>query len=315
MDNFQFITNGSCSHPIYYAITSLLFQNNTNISVIIQNTIFTDLINVTALYYHGETCGIGVSNYLSIRNCIVYNNIGYPSLNMFHVVLYNIQCIDLVNLFTSKQLYYQQYNNISFINCKFVNNFNMMSTIRVLPASSRATTGYLYLENNTFHSNRNTHFLIMKSTSDAENIWQLSNFVEISKSNVTSNVHYKGQDLISIANGWVKMYGPIMIMHNHYYTNIFRLYLSSGSFQYNISICNNTVRHLVSCTFIFIADYAIINISKNTVYALEDHVAAYSLKSEPICRIQIYSETINFNLSVSSIHGIVSHNVIMSTDF
>ena len=49
--------------------------------------------------------------------------------------------------------------------------------IRVSPASSRATTGYLYLENNTFHSNRNTHFLNIKSTNDAENMWQLSNYI------------------------------------------------------------------------------------------------------------------------------------------
>ena len=118
LDNFQFTTNGSCSHPIlYYAITSLLFQNNANVSVVIQNTMFNDLINVTALYYYGETCGIGVSKKLTIRNCIVSNNIGNPSFKMFHVTLYNIQCI---TLFKPKQLYYlQQYYNISFMNCKF----------------------------------------------------------------------------------------------------------------------------------------------------------------------------------------------------
>ena len=49
LDNFQFTTNGSCAHPTYYAITSSLLQNNTNVSIVIQNTMFTDLINVTAI--------------------------------------------------------------------------------------------------------------------------------------------------------------------------------------------------------------------------------------------------------------------------
>ena len=84
LDNFQFTTNGSCAHPTYYAITSLLLQNNTNVSIVIQNTIFTNLINVTALYYHGETCGIDVNNNLTLRNCVVSDNIGYTSY-MFNI--------------------------------------------------------------------------------------------------------------------------------------------------------------------------------------------------------------------------------------
>ena len=142
LDNFQFTTNGSCAHPIYYAIKTLLFQNNANVSVIIQNTIFTNLVNVTALYYYGEMCGIAVSNNLIVENCIVSDNIGNPSLKMFHIVLYDIQCL---RLFISKRVYYlQQYTIVRFTECKFENNFNMTSMIYVSPASSRATTGYFY---------------------------------------------------------------------------------------------------------------------------------------------------------------------------
>ena len=311
LDNFQFTANGSCLHPIYYAITSLLFQNNANVTVIIQNTMFTNLINVTALYYKGETCGTAVSNHLTVQNCTVSNSIGDPSLKMFYIILYNIQCIDL---FESKQQCHQQYNNISFINCKFENNFNMMSMINVSPASSRATTGYLYMENSTFHSNRNTHFLIMQSS---ENIWQLSNYVEISKSIVISNIHDEGQDLISVANSWVKIYGPITIMHNHYYINLFRLHLSRSGFQYDISVYNNTVRQLLSFSFIFIAEHANINISKNTIYTLENHVAAYSINYEVVCPIQYFStgKLKYFNISAFSFHAILSHNIRMSKDF
>ena len=55
-DNFHFTTYGSNSHSIYYAISSLLFQNTSNVSVVIQNTMFINLTNVTALYYKKFCC-------------------------------------------------------------------------------------------------------------------------------------------------------------------------------------------------------------------------------------------------------------------
>ena len=94
-DNFRFTTNGLCTHPIYYAIKTLLFQNNANISVTIQNTIFTNLVNVTALYYYGEMCGITVRNNLIVQNSTVFNNTGNPILKMFHIVLNDIHCLRL----------------------------------------------------------------------------------------------------------------------------------------------------------------------------------------------------------------------------
>ena len=168
------------------------------------------MINVTALYYYGETCRIDVNDNLTIRNCVISNNVGYANLKMFCITLYNIQCNGLV---TRKQLYYlQQYNTISFINCMFENNFNMKLMIYVSPASSRATTGYFYLERITFHNNRNTHFLIMKS--DTDNLWQLSSYFEISESNIIANVHDRGQDLMSFINSVVSFNGLIIIMDN-----------------------------------------------------------------------------------------------------
>ena len=126
----------------------------------IQNTIFTNLVNVTALYYYAEMCGIAISNNLIVQNCIVSDNTqsGNPSLKMFHIVLYDIQCL---RLFRSNRLYYfQQYTSVRFKECKFENNSNMTSMIYVSPASSLATTGYFRYEKSTFYNNRNTHFIM-----------------------------------------------------------------------------------------------------------------------------------------------------------
>ena len=307
LDNFQFTTNGSCSHPTYYAIKSSLLQNNTNVSIVIQNTMFTDLINVTALYYYGETCGITVSNILTIRNCVVSNNTGNYSFKMFHIKLNNIQCIWLIS---PKQLFCrQQHNEIRFINCKFENNINVTSMIYVSPASTRATTFYLYLENNKIHNNRNSHFLIMKS--DTDNIWMLSSYVVINKTIITSNVHDEGQDLMSFTNSWVRFIGHILILGNHYYTNICNFYLSSCILQHSIDISNNTARKILSGSFIVLRENTTITLTRNSVYILMDQVLTYSMNFEPFCAVQFYTGFDIYDVSKLLSHVTISDNIHM----
>ena len=280
LDNFQFTTNGSCPHPIYYAIASLLLQNNRNIAVIIQNTIFNDLINVTALYYYTETCGMSISNRLTISNCIVSNNIGSPNLNLFHISLDNIKCLRFL-----RSHCLQQYTTVRFRKCNFENNFNMTSMIHILPASSQATTCHFYLTKSSFHNNTNIHFLIMKS--DTDNIWQLSNNVVIQKVNITSNAHDEGQDLMSFTNCRVSFNGPIIILSNGYYTNIFNFHLFISIFYINnVNITNNTVRQILSGKFVIIRGGTAIDISRNKVYILLNQIWTYSLSSESICKVQ-----------------------------
>ena len=308
LDNFLFTTNGSCTHPIYYAIKILLFQNNTNISVAIQNTILMNLINVTALYYYGETCGNGVRNYLNMVNCVISNNTGNPSLKMFHITLSNTRCIRFIPLLLSLSKI-QQYIRVKFTDCMFENNSNMTSMIYMSPATSQATTGYLYLNRNTFHNNRYAHLLIMKS--DTDNIWQLSNYVMIRNINVTSNGHDKGQDLMSFTNSWVWFYGSITIMDNGYYTNIFNFHLSVGMFYHNINIVNNTVRQIFSGTFIILRENAAVNITRNTIYILFNQIQTYSMNSEQICTVQFYTGFKVHNISKLLTHVTVSNNLHM----
>ena len=308
LDNFQFTADGSCSHPIYYAITSLLFQNNANVSVVIQNTIFADLINVTALYYYGETSETAVSNHLTIQNCVMSNNIGNPNLKLFHITLNNKHCIRIRLSVT------RQYNSIRFKNCKFENNFNMTSMIYVSPASSQATTGYFYIIRNTFHNNRNTHVLILKN--DADSLWQLSNYVMFNETNITSNVHDEGQDLMSFTNSWVTFNGPMRVMNNYYYVSLWNLYISTSIFQYRLNIYNNTARQILSGSFILLRDNTTIDISRNTVYILLNQVRTYNINSEPICKAQFYTTLDNFSdASELSINVTMSNNIHMNSKY
>ena len=312
LNKFQFTTNGSCPHPIYCAIASLLFQNNRNVDVVIENTIFNDLINVTALYYYIETCRKSI-NRLTIKNCIMSNNIGNPNLKLFHVILYNVKCLS--GLFALIRPYnFQQFTIVKFkfTKCNFKNNSNM-TMIYISPASSQATTCYFYLIESSFHNNTNTHFLVMKSNSD--NIWQFSNNAAIQKVNITSNVHDEGQDLMSFTNCRVWINGPITILSNGYYTNIFNLHLSIGTFHYDINITNNTVRQILSGKFVIIRRNTAMDISSNKVYILLNQVWTYSMSSESICKIQFYDDFDIFDISKFLTHMTVSNNVHMISTY
>ena len=261
LDNFHFTTNGLCAHPLQYAISLLLFQNSTNVSFIINNTNFNNFISVSMLYYYGETCGVFASNNVTFINCVISNNIGYFNFKMFEIILYNLGCFDNALL---TQYCNQQYNNISFRNCKFIDNRNITSMIHITPASSRAITGYIYIINSSFYNNNNSHFLILES--DTDNVWQLSNYISFMSANISSNSHYEGHNLLSATNSLVIFKGTMFITNNRLYKNIMKLLLSTSVFQNNITITNNTARQIFYGAYILIRENAILNVSSNTVY-------------------------------------------------
>ena len=144
-----------------------------------------------------------------------------------------------------------------------------------------------------------------------ENLWQWSNHNKIVNTKISSNVHDKGQDIMFFANSWVHISGPLLITDNYYYTNVFRLHLSSIAVQYNINVFNNTIRQIFIGSFLFMKEDTLINMSGNTMYMLENHVLTYGTNSEPICALQFYNENDNFLASILSFHLIISNNVYM----
>ena len=145
--------------------------------------------------------------------------------------------------------------------------------------------------------------------SNADNIWQLSNYVSINKVNITSNGHDKGQDLMSFTNSWVWFYGPILITHNHYYTRIANFHLSTCVLNYVIIISDNMARQILSGSFIVLRDSTTVNITGNTVYILLNQVHTYSMNSEPICKVQFFTKLDFFNFSQFPIHVRISNNI------
>ena len=284
INSFHYTGKGSCAHSLQYAITLLLFQKNANVSFNVNNTNFSNLINVSLIYYYGETCGIFVRNVLQLTNCILSNNTGFSNFKMVEIILYNKGCFDAALL---EQYCNQQYNRITFVNCKFVGNQNITSMIYVTPASSRGVTGYINVINSSFCSNYNTHFLNLES--DTDNVWQLSNYITIEATTISSNRHLDGKNLISATNCWMKFIGSTFITNNSLYKSIIKLHLSGATFQYNITITANVARQIFYGSYILLLQNTTVNVSFNTVYIVVRQTFTMDISSKPVCGIQFYS--------------------------
>ena len=294
VSHFHYGTIGLCPPDSRYAMAFLLFQKTYNVSITIQHTAFNDYINVGALYYYGETCGLNVYNNLTIQNCVVSNNNYNRTTHdqMFYILLYNFGCFDSALL---REYCSQQYNNIVFTNCVFSNNSNIPSMIYVVPASSRALTGNFTIKDSVFWNNTQSHFFNMHMGGDKPNVWQFTNFVLISNTSIASNSHEHGSDLISTTNGWIKFIGPITITNNSMYENIAKLYLTGVVFEYNVTISHNIARQLFDASYFLIKENTTVDISENTVYAIAKQTVVLSVNSDPICPVQFYSETGNLD--------------------
>ena len=287
LDNFKFVIDGSCTHPLQYAITLLLFQKQANVSFIIKNINFNNLQNVQLLYYYGETCGIFVQNNVTFENCVISNNIGC-FFHMFEIILYNKGCFRTALL---EQYCNQQYNNITFINSKFINNHNITSMIYVTPASSRTITSRIYVMNSSFCNNDNTHYLTLES--NITSVWQLSNKVNFESVTISSNSHNEGKDLISATNCYMNFTGITFITNNILYNNIIKLHFSGASFKNNITITMNTARQVFYGSHILIMENTTLNVSFNTVYMVVKQTLTFGVGTKVVCGVQFYMYTNN----------------------
>ena len=150
--------------------------------VYINNVIFSDLKNSSALYYFMNTCNVNLTSFLKVYNFTIIRNIGNPQLKMFHVVLYNWRCFDTV-FHIAKAHPKHQHNQVDFYGYKFMNNKNMKSTIYIEPTSSRVIREYINILKCDFFKNINLNFVNVESK--REIAWQLTNFVFILKTKYT----------------------------------------------------------------------------------------------------------------------------------
>ena len=318
IDNLQYKANKGCNPISQYVLGILLFQKNYNISFTIQNTRFNTLYNTSALYYFGETCGIGVHSNLTIRDVTVSYNVGNSLLKMFQIILYNLGCF---NTAINKQLYSkQQYNNITFLDCNFTNNQNMKSMIHLSPSSTRAITGYLNFNNTKFCHNQDVHYINVERS--VEIIWQLTNLMEIKNTVVSWNNHSDGRSLISITNGALILQSS-EVNQNQNYQNVIRIIMSPIFFTKYVEISSNVARHILKASkdgsYFTMTVNTTLAITNNTVYmiALQEH--RFGVDSRQICPIQFYSKYGNLDKRLDELNDIfrlnITHNQYMISKY
>ena len=321
MTDIHYDVNEACSALTKYVIGILLFKDNHKISITIKNTKFDGLYNTSALYYYGGTCGINVETRLNVQNVGVSNSMGNSLLSMFRIILYNHVCFKIA--FSKEEYCKQQYNTINFISCNFVNNTNMRTMIYMAPASTRAITGYINVINSTFSYNKDLHFINSERSSVI--LWQLTNFILIVDTNISSNYHHNGDSLISIMNGGMLIASSTIITHNQYYENILKLHLSGLFIKGNVVISNNFVRHILKAfkdgSYFAVMENTTVAITNNTVYSIVKQDQSFAIQSQRICRLQFYTSTDNTMDNNLSIIGkifkirIMDNMYMISNDF
>ena len=291
MTNIHYDVNEACSALTKYVIGILLFKDNHNVSITITNTKFDGLYNTSALYYYGGTCGINIQTRLDVQNVNVFNNVGNPLLSMFSIILYNHACFKIA--FSKEEYCKQQYNTINFIKCNFMKNANMRTMIYVALESTRAITGYINVFNSTFCYNKDLHFINSERSSVI--LWQITNSILIVDTNISSNHHHNGDNLISITNGAIQIASSAIITHNQYYENIIQLHLSGLFIKGNVEISNNFVRHVLKAfkdgSYFAVMDNTTVAITNNTVYLVVSQDQSFAIQSQKICRLQFYTVT------------------------
>jgi len=291
IDRFLYKMHGSCSNPSQYAIKLTLSQKfyNNLFLYSIKNIIFNNVNNSSALYFHMNTCNINLTSFVKISNFTAIKNIGNPHMKMFHIVLYNNVCFDKVSYSTAKSYPKHRYNKVSlsFIDCKFNGNADMKSMIYIEPTSSRVMTGYVRIRRCKFCNNKNVNFVNVES--EREIFWQLTVFVLFQATVIESNVHNSSNNLISITNGIVSLYGPILARNNINYYNILILQSSVMVFNNYVEISRNLVRQVLMekyGSYLIVTEDTTVNISLNTVYMVAVQERTYRINSERICPFQ-----------------------------
>ena len=314
--NFLYKLHGSCPNHFQYAMNLTISQKFYDHSVItIENVRFSDLNNSSALYYYMNTCDSNLTSVVNISNCTAIRNVGNANLKMFHIVMYNRECVDILSYrFTASYQCVHHQVFISFLDCTFINNSNMMSMIYIEPSSSRVITGSVNILWCNFLKNRNID--LIKVETEREIYWQLTNRVLIKKTEIYSNTYNdNSNNLISVTNG-ILLLKDIIVRNNTNLNTIFRLQSSLLRLYSYVEVSSNNARQVLITKFgsyVVVTEKTIFNVSYNTLYIVAVQEKTFRINSERICPIQFYSSTGNLDRVQNYSYQIIAYGNLYMT--
>lgn len=301
----------TCLHKRQYALKFLLHQSSYNVSITIQDTVFSDLIDTTALFYQTASCQFSATNRLIIASSIICDNIGNPGLKMFdvkfcrsHLCTYNYPFI----AYSKKG-----HNIITFKNCSFVNNINMGTMIYITPKSPALLVTHVLILQNRFIKNNDTHFMKVKSVTELSP-WLLTTNISIHKLNASFNTHQDGNSLISLTNGYIS-FKESVINENHYYENILQLHQSVAVCSGYSELVGNHVRQVLkakSGSYFITENNTIVNMSNNVAYMVTKQIRTLADDAQPICPLHFWSsQSLHTDLVSLNVKVLMLNNTLM----
>ena len=298
VQNFTYISNSSYTNASLNALSIILTQKINNVSITVSDSIFQDLVNTSLLYYYGESCGVNIWNHILFNNCIIKNTIGKHLKQLFALFFHNKahRFSSIVN----KPTCIQHYNIITFNNCVFSNNSGINKLLYVIPINTVTSNAKVMICNCSFQQNHAVY--ILASRSEVQMLWQLSHYIMIKATNISSNYHENGSSVISITNGLLKLV-DVSITSNSYYFGIIVLHLSILKFDGSCLISSNTARHILAGkegSYYLLKANSTIEITYNTLLSVFSYsTTVYNHNLNEICSIQFLNDGHNLDDSVT----------------
>ena len=289
IEAFNYYLQKSCLKYSQCAIKCIILTNF--FTVIIQNTVFANLSNSSALYYYGNENSKYNDNtqritYFFIINVTVMYNTGFAYLKMFHIVP-NFGVHDNKFQYTKSSLEFSKI--FGFFNCSFVQNTNI-ETMIYIESLSYLSKVYLQIEHSTFHDNTDVCFLQVTKGYILPNIITFVFLETLTVSN--NNQHCYGEDLILIKNAGVMFSNNVFVGNYYKYNSIMKLQSSIIYFKHTNKFAKNKARYIIKAqreSIFYIETFATVNIVENVAYKVLLHKNILPDNSGMLkCPLQVY---------------------------
>ena len=220
---------------------------------------------------------------------------------MFLIILHNNGRIftTVANNVKTEQKCDRHYNILQFDYCTFSNNSDLIQLLSLVPINTIYSNAILIVSYCNFY--QNYAFNLIESSSEVTMLWQLSHYIFIEATNISSNFHENGSSVISITNGYLKFAGTVTITNNSYFIGIVHLYFSILQFNGSCVISSNRARHILAGregSYYLLKPNSSIKITKNTVVSVLTYSTVYNTQLGEVCSFQFLNYGHNIDNSV-----------------
>ena len=294
IQNFSYQCNGSYLNTIQNTLAVILTQLTYSVNITVEDSSFHDFLNTNIFFYYGESCGTEIWSNVLFQNCQIYNNVGKEIDQMFALFFHNNG--HMFGSIPNEDKCDRHYNIIQFDHCTFSNNSDLISLFYLVPINTLFTNAKLIISNCNFQ--QNYAFNIIKSRSRVQMLWQITHYIVIADTNITSNFLKNGSRIISITNGLLKFTGNVNIKNNSYFIDIVYLHLSTLQFNGSCVISSNIARHILAGregSYYLLKPNSTVKVTNNTVVSVLMYSMVYNTHFGEICSFQFLNYGTNLD--------------------